>query len=157
MALSVSCCMGTEVSVSDFDRNGKAGGGGWDTGDLWVCGQRGGGAECAARSRAPGCDDSAEGVDIRVAGPVERADIDEAVPPVSVFEEEAVLGQSFLGQGLLRGHGGVGCGHDTQVCPLPGEEGAAVGAVAAVRLSLNIAAQLTGPAPSGGDFSKPHP
>ena len=89
MALSVSCCMGSEVSISDSERSGKAGSGDRDPGDLWVCGLRGGGAECAARSRAPGCDDSAEGIDIRVAGPVERADIDEAVPPISVFEEEA--------------------------------------------------------------------
>src|SRR5512147_3142753 len=128
MALSVSCCMGSEVSISDFDRSGKAGSGDRDPGDLWVCGLRGGGAECAARSRAPGGDDPAEGIDIGAAGAVEGADIDEAVPPVSVFEEEAVLGESFLGQGLLCGHGGIGCGHDTQVCPLSGEEGAAVGA-----------------------------
>jgi hypothetical protein len=34
---------------------------------------------------------------------------------LSVFEAEALLGQSFLGEGLLCGHGWSGCGHDTQV------------------------------------------
>jgi len=165
MALSVSCCLGTDVSVSDPNRSGKAGRRSRDPGDLRVCGIRGRGAECAAGSCASGGDDPAEGIDIGVAGPVEGSDVDGVVPPVSVLEEKAVLGQSFLGQGLLCGHSGIGCGHDTQVCPLPGEEGAAVGAAATVRLEIIIAAQLTGPAPSGGralsplwgDFSKPHP
>src|SRR5512139_3727198 len=106
MALSVSCCMGTEVSVSDLNRGCEGRSRSWGPGDLRVCGMRGDGAECAAGSRASGSDDSAEGVDIRSAGAIEGSDLDEVVSPVSVFEEEALLGQSFLGQGLLCGHRG---------------------------------------------------
>jgi hypothetical protein len=165
MALSVSCCMGTEVSVPDLDRCGKIGSRSRGPGDLRVCGLRADGAECAAGSRASSGDDPAEGINIRFVGSVEGTDFDEAVPPVSVFEEEAVLGQSFLGQGILCGHSGIGCGHDMQVCPLPGEEGAAVGATTIVRLEIIPAARLLWPAPSGGralsplwgDFPKPHP
>jgi len=108
-----------------------------------------GGAECATGSRAPGFDNSAEGSRIRVTGSVEGADVDKDVPPVSAFEEEALLGQSFLVQGLLCGHGGIRCGHDTQVCPLSGEEGTAVRATAIVRLRIIKAAQLQGPPPLG--------
>ena len=165
MALSVSCCMGTEVSVSDLNRGCEGGSRSWGPGDLRVCGMRGDGAECAAGSRASGSDDPAEGVDIRTAGSGEGSDLDEVVSPVSVFEEEALLGQSFLGKRLLCGHRGIGCGHDTQVCPLPGEERAADGANTIVRLEIIPAAQLLWPAPSGGralsplwgDFPKPHP
>jgi len=71
---------------------------------------------------------------------------------VSAFEEKALPGQSFLGQGILRGHGWLGCGHDTKVCPLPGEEGKAVGAAAINRLRHIVAAQLLGP-PVGGFFT----
>ena len=142
MALSVSCCLGTEISVPDSNRFGKASSGRWGAGDLRVCRMRGGGAECAAGSGASGVDDSAEGSRIRVTGSVEGADVDKDVPPVSAFEEEALLGQSFLDQGLLCGHGGIRCGHDTQVCPLSGEEGTVVRATAIVRLRIIKAAQL---------------
>ena len=85
MALSVSCGLGTEVSVPDSNRFGKASNGRWGAGDLRVCRMRGGGAECAAGSRASGVDDSAEGSRIRVTGSVEGADVDKDVPPVSAF------------------------------------------------------------------------
>ena len=87
---------------------------------------------------------------------VEGAELDEDVPPVLVFEEEAILGQSFLGQGLLCGHSGIGCGHDTQVCPLSGAEGAAVRAAATVRLRIIKAAQLQGPPPLGAGPCPPY-
>jgi hypothetical protein len=97
---------------------------------------RGGGAECAAGSCACSVDDPPEDIDISSAGPGEGSDLDEVVSPVSVFEEKTVLGESFLGQGLLCGHSGIGCGHDTKVCPLPGKIGAAVRAIATVRLGI---------------------
>jgi hypothetical protein len=91
--------MGSEVSFSDPYRSGKAGSGDRDPGDMRVCGLRGGGAECAAGPCTSGGDNSAEGIDIGAAGAVRGSDIDEAVPPVSVFEEEAVLGESLLVEG----------------------------------------------------------
>ena len=61
-------------------------------------------------------------VDIAAIGSAEGSDGNESISPISAFEKEALLGQSFLGQGLLRGYGGSGCGYDTQVCPLSREE-----------------------------------
>jgi len=119
VALSVSCCVGAKVSVPDIDRSDKGSCRSRDPSDLRVCGLRSDRVERTARSCASAGDDPAEGVDIGFAGAIEGAELDEAVPPVSVFEEEAVLGESFLGQGLLCGHRGFGYGHDTQVCPLP--------------------------------------
>ena len=165
MALSVSYCMGAKVSVSNPNRSGKAGCGEWDSCDLRVCGMRGDRVECAAGSRASCCDDSAEDSGVSFDGKIKRSMFDEAVSPVSVFEEETVLGQSFLEQRLLRGYGGVRCGHDTQVCPLPRAKGKAARATATLRLMNITAAQLIWPAPSGGralsplwgDSSMPHP
>ena len=114
-----------------------------------VCRVRGGGAERSAGSCASGNDGTAEGCPIGFAGAFEGADIDAAVSSVSAFEEKALLGESFLGQGILRGHSWLGCGHDTKVCPLPGEEGKAVGAAAINRLRHIVAAQLLGPPPLG--------
>jgi hypothetical protein len=155
MALSVSCCMGTEVSFPDTDRSGKAGRRSRYSGNLRVCGLRVDRIECAARSRAPGGDGATEGIGVASVGPIKGSDIDEIVSPVSIFEKETILGQSFLGQGLLCGHRRVGCGYDAQVCPLPGAKGASVGAAANLRLEPITAAQLTGPAPSGGRALSP--
>jgi hypothetical protein len=87
-----------------------------------------------------------------VIGAVEGPDLDADIPLVSAFEEKALLGESLLVQGPLCGHSRVGCGHDTQVCPLPGKERAADGAATVDRLGIIVAAQLKGPAPYGGTF-----
>jgi hypothetical protein len=106
---------------------------------------RGDRAECAAGLHPSVTDDSAKGSGIRLAGPVQGAELDKDVPQVSVFEKEAILRQSFLGQGLLCDDSGFECGPDTQVCPLPGEEGAAVRTAVIVRLRIVKAVQLQCP------------
>jgi hypothetical protein len=143
MALSVSCWLGTEVSVPDSNRLGKAGSRRRGSGDLRVCWMRGSRAECAVGSGESGADDSAEGSRIRVAGSIEGANVDKDVPAVSALEEEAILVQPFLVQGLLCGHGRVGCGHDAEVYPLSGEDVTPVRAAATVRLGA-------GPCPPTG-------
>jgi len=149
MALSVPRGVGSKVPVPDLNRDGKGVFGSGHPGDLWICWVRSSRIERASGSCASGVDDSAEGIGIGVAGAFEGADIDEDVPAVPAFEEEALLGESLLGQRLLCRHGGIGCGHDTEVCPLPGKERTADGATSADRLIIIVAAQLTGPAPLG--------
>jgi hypothetical protein len=50
------------------------------------------GVKRTARSRPFGDNDSVEGIDIAINGAFKGADIDAAVPSVSVFEEKAILG-----------------------------------------------------------------
>jgi hypothetical protein len=88
MALSVSCCLGTEISVPDSNRFGEPSSGRWGAGDLRVSRMRGGGTVCAAGSHPSDADDSAEGGGTRVIGSVEGADVDKDVPAVSVFEKK---------------------------------------------------------------------
>ena len=156
MALSVPCGLGSEVPFPNSDGSGKGRVGIWYPGDLWFCGMRGCGIERATGSCASGDDDPAEGIGISSAGTTERADVDEDVPAVPVLKEETVLGQSFLVQRVLRGHSGTGCGHDTQVCPLPGKERTADGATSTDRLNIIVAAQPTGPAPLGAGTCPPY-
>jgi hypothetical protein len=47
---------------------------------------------------------TAEGIDIGLDGPGKVSNGNEGVPAVSRIAPEALLGQSFLGQRLLRGH-----------------------------------------------------
>lgn len=154
MALPVSHCMGAKVSVSDPGGGSARGCRVVDSSDMRIRRLRGGGVERAAGPRASGFDDSAEGVRIGVDGSSQGSDIDEDVPSVSATEEETLLGQSFLGQGVLRGHGRLGCGHDTEVCPLPGGDGEAVGA--ASTLLRQIAAQRRALLPLGAGPCPPY-
>jgi hypothetical protein len=48
---------------------------------------------------------------------------DPGVQCVSGFATAPLLGQSLLGAGILRGHGGVGPRDDTEVCKMAGEAG----------------------------------
>jgi len=72
-----------------------------------ICRLRGGGAECSARPRASGLDDSAEGIGFGVDGSGQGSDVDEDVPSVSATQEEAYWAIIF-GQRVLRGTV-VGC------------------------------------------------
>ena len=156
MALSVSRGLGSEIPVSDFDRPRKGNAGGGNIFDLWFCRMRGGGVE---RPTGP-CSfvgaGSAQGSDIAAIGSAEGSDGNESISPISAFEKEALLGQSFLGQGLLRGYGGSGCGYDTQVCPLSREERATVGADATNRLRFINDGTTSWPAPLGAGPCPPY-
>ena len=156
MALSVPRCLGAEIPVSDFDRCGERGHRKRDTSHLRFCRLRGGGVERSSGPCALGVDGSSQGGDIATDGSSEGADLDAIVSSVSAIEEEAILGQSFLGQRLLCGHGGSGCGNDTQVCALSREEGTAAGAAAVDRLRVMLTAQLLGPPPLGAGPCPPY-
>jgi len=144
MALSVPWGMGTEIPVSGFDRWCEGGRRERDSSHLRFCRLRSGGVERSTRPCAPGDDGTAQAGDIVIDGSTEGPDIDALVSPVPEFEEEAILGQSFLVQRVLRRHGGPECGHDTQVCPLSGEEGTAIRAASIDRLKVIKPAQLLG-------------
>ena len=155
--------MGSEIPVSNPGGRGQRGCCGGDSSDMWICRLRSGGTECAAGPRASGVDDPAEGIGIGIDGAVKGSDVDEDVPSVSATQEEAVLGQSFLGQRVLRGYGGIGCGHDTKVCPLSGGEGEAVGTASTMlrdQLRHNVEPCLLwgqGPVPPMGGLIKAAP
>ena len=134
-------------AVRDSSRGG-------DSSDMWICRVRGGGIERPARSRSSCFDDSAEGIGFGITGSVKGSDVDEDVQPVPGVEEEAVLGQSFLGQRVLCGYGGSGCGHDTEVCPLSGEKREAVGTTSAL-LRVKSCGTMWSPASFGGRASSP--
>ena len=59
---------------------------------------------------------------------------DEVVQTVSRAAQKTLLEQSFLGQGLLCGHGWFGFGDDHKMCLLPGEKGKTTRAVKAGRI-----------------------
>ncbi len=71
-------------------------------GVLPAVGLRGVGIECTSGSCAFVGEDSAEDIGIKFDGHIERANGDQVVQCISVSEEAPLLGQSFLGKGLLR-------------------------------------------------------
>jgi REP element-mobilizing transposase RayT len=73
---------------------------------------------------------------------------------VSADEGEAVLGESFLVQRILRRHSRIGCGHDTEVCPLSRGKGEAVGTTSTVLTGPNCGTTRS-PASSGGRAMSP--
>lgn len=79
------------------------------------------GVERSAGSCASVGTSTAEDIDFQVDGSSEGEDGLEAIYQVSVFKEEAVLGQSFLGEGILCGYGRAERGDDTEVCKVSGE------------------------------------
>ncbi len=58
--------------------------------------------ECAARSCASAGEGAAKGVDIEVAWCGERKNCTADIHEISVPTEQTILGQSFLGERLLR-------------------------------------------------------
>ena len=75
-----------------------------------MCLERGGcgGVECAKRSCACSVGDSTEVFGIGGDGDGQGKECDQDVSEVSGFEEEAVLGESFLVERVLCEHGGIG-------------------------------------------------
>ena len=101
MALPVPHCMGAKIPLPRFAGDDQRGRRKRNNGNLWLCWMRGSRVEYPARPCAFGGDDSAKAIDIRFVGTAERANVDEALPAVSAFEEKALLGQPLLGQGIL--------------------------------------------------------
>ena len=91
----------SEVSVSSLaGREGKVCGGKRED-VVWVERVGSGGVECSKGSRACDFGDSAEVFSVGRDGNVEGEDGDQDVSEISRDEEEAVLGESFLGERVL--------------------------------------------------------
>ena len=121
MALSISLGLGAEVPVSDTSRARREGSVQMHHGVLPATGMRGCGAQCAKRPRAFVGEDSAEAFDIGIDGHVERANCDSDIHGVPVSEEAPLLGQSFLGERLLCGHGRAEQRNDSEIRAVSGE------------------------------------
>ena len=134
MALSVPHSLGTEISFPNIDGCDWGFGPRRDTSDLRIYWVRGGRVERAKRPRASVGHGTAEGVDFGSDGTSQGTDGDEGIPSVPRTEEKALLGQSFLGQGILCRHNWSGCRNDPKVCPTSGAEREIRGATAVRRL-----------------------
>src|SRR5258708_13608206 len=88
-------------------------------------GLRGCKTQCSAGPCASFGEHCAEAIGIRVDGRPERTYRHTNFYGLSIFEEETVLGQSFLGKGLLRRFGRLEQRDDSKVRSVPGERRAA--------------------------------
>jgi len=126
MALSVSHHLGSKIPVPDSDWANRSERCRRSPGNLRLCRNRGGGTECPKGSCASDRDGAAKAVDLGSHGPSERSNVNEDLQAVQAPEKKALLGQSFLGKGLLRGHGRNGRRNDPKVRQVPRKERATV-------------------------------
>ena len=164
MALSIPPGLGTEVSVSDAAGADRQGSAEMCHGILSAVGVRDSGDEHSGGPCALVGEGAAEDVDLGVDGRPEGTNRNSVVQSVSDVTEEALLGQSLLGQELLRGHGWSRQWNDTEVCAVSRE-----GRIASPAASIGAWTKRTfyeGPlgvpplggikcAPSGGHKAKP--
>lgn len=105
MALSIPPGVGTEVSVPDAAGTDRQGGAEMHDGILSAVGMRDRGDEHSGGSCAFVGKGAAEAIDLGADGRPERTYGDTVVHGVSDVTQEAVLGQSFLGERVLCGYG----------------------------------------------------
>ncbi len=77
---------------------------------------RSSGAEYPDRSHSPDSWDTAEDFGIDVCWNGEGKDSNTSASKIQGIKTEAVLGQSLMDEGLLRGYGGLGYGKDSGLC-----------------------------------------
>ncbi len=108
ISMYVSYCVVPKISVQDSERGSRE-----------VCG---GNNKAIMRMEESGCERNectrgsctysgeytSESIDIRVDGDFEGEDSDQIVQGLSRAEDEAILGESFLEQSILREHSGAG-------------------------------------------------
>ena len=116
MALSVSYRMGTKISLSDTHRPDSGMGPWGDTVNMQLYRLWGNTTERSARSCAPDRDGSPETFNIGFHGTAEGADIDQVVQKIQRPPKKALLGQSFLGKGILCWHHWPWCRDDWEIC-----------------------------------------
>ena len=105
MALSIPPGLGAEVSVSDAAGADRQGSAEMCHGILSAVGVRDSGDEHSGGPCAFVGKGATEDVDLRVNGRPERTNRNSVIQSVSDVTQEALLGQSLLGQGVLCGHG----------------------------------------------------
>ena len=115
---------------------------------------RSGGIESSEGAYSSDCAGSAQGLGLRSDGHGERSDGDPGFPEVSLSEREALLGEPFLGAGLLRGYDRLGRGDDPRLGEVSGEEGTSGGATQVASVNRGSAG-TTRLASSGGQLLSP--
>jgi hypothetical protein len=123
LALRVSHRLGAKISLPGDGGEAERGSGAVCQGTESANEVRGAGDERAGGSCAFDRASTAEAVDLGIHGAVEGQECDPGVERISRFAAAPLLGQSLLGAGILRGHGGVGPRDDTEVCKMAGEAG----------------------------------
>lgn len=156
MALSIPPGLGAEVSVSDAAGADWQGSAEMRDGILSAVGVRDRGGEHSGGPCALVGEGAAEDVDLGVNGRPERANRNSVVQSVSDTTQETLLGQSLLGQGILRGHGRARQRHDTKVCAVS-REGRIASAAASIGAWTGRAFSEgpLGVPPYGGHKAKP--
>src|SRR5208283_2892016 len=128
---------------------GQRGGGVVCEGTESADGLRGAGDERAGGSCAYDRANTAQAVDLRIHGATERQERDPGVERVSGFTTAPLLGESFLGAGVLRWDGGLGRRDDTEVCKIAGEAGTTARGVP-IQPMMNKPGQRAAPSPLWG-------
>ena len=105
MALSISPGVGAEIPVPDVARSDRQRGAKVRDDVLSAAWLRDCGGERPGRPCALAAEGAAEVVDIGADGGPERTYRDSTVQHISEFAKEAVLGESFLGERILRRYG----------------------------------------------------
>jgi hypothetical protein len=123
LALRVPHSVGAKISLSGNGWEDKRGGGVERTGAESADELRSARDERAGGSCAFDRAGATEAVDLGIHGATEGQERDSGVQRVSGFATAPLLGQSLLGAGVLRRHGGIGPRHDTEVCKMAGETG----------------------------------
>jgi len=123
MALPLPFCMGAEISIQDIDRERFRRGGTLHTRVFSTTGGRCFGIEYPKGSRASSGHGASKGINLKFCWDAEGENRDKGIQQVSRVEALPVLGQSFLGTGILRRHGGFGRDEDPHVRAVPREAG----------------------------------
>ena len=156
MALSIPHDLGAEISVSDAAGADRQGSTEMRDGVLSAIGMRDSGDEHSGRPCALVGEGAAEDVNFGVNGRPEGTNRNSVVQSVSDVTQEALLGQSLLGQGVLRGHGRSGQRYDKKVRAVSRE--GRIASAAASTGTWTRRAFYEGPLsvpPSGGHKAKP--
>ena len=156
MALSIPPGLGAEVSVSNAARADWQGSAEMRNDILSAVGMRDRGDEHSGGSRAFVSKGAAEDVNLGLNGRPERAYRDTALQRIFVYTEEALLGQSLLGQRVLRGYGRAEQRDDTKIREVPrkGRNASATASIESRERSAFSEGALGVP-PYGGHKAKP--
>ena len=156
MALSIPLGMGAEIPVQNDARAGRERSAQVCNGVLSATGLRSVGTEYTSRSCALAGKGSTEAVYFGADGRPERTYCDTAVQRIPIYTEEALLGQSLLGQRVLRGYGRAEQRDDTKIREVS-REGRNASATASIesRERSAFSEGALGVPPYGGHKAKP--
>jgi len=121
LALSVPYRVGSEIQAPGIEREGGEGGVELHTGVCREVGLQHSGIERATRPCASVGTGATESIHLESDGDPEGSNSDQDIQEVSISEAEAILGQSFLGTGILCGHRRLRQGDDNEVREIPGK------------------------------------